>query len=241
MTTIDQPDLTNKTVVVLGGTGNLGVEITRSFLAAGARVIVPSRNAGKLAELRRDVGDLDSRFQGFEGEVTSSPGADAFAAHLADSGTAVDHVVAALGGFFYGKPLWEVSDQEWDDYFLEVIRTHISGARVLAPLLPPEGSYTILNGATASHSALTSPMNVLGSAQLGLRAALSADLGDRTRVNTLALGAVLTRVRTEGPDNALRATDIGKLCVGIATSRITGEDVVVHTRDELDGVLNSRT
>lgn len=110
---------------------------------------------------------------------------------------------------------------------------------MLAPRLAANGSYTILNGATTNDQALTSPMNILGSAQLGLRAALSADLGDRGRVNTLSLGPVISQARPHGPAGGLRDTDIGQLAVAIATSQLSGADMTVHSRDGLTSVFES--
>jgi NAD(P)-dependent dehydrogenase (short-subunit alcohol dehydrogenase family) len=72
---MDQAQLSGYTVLVAGGTGNVGTHLTRELLLAGARVVVPSRSAGKLARLSGALdAPLGERLVGIEGNVTTPTG-----------------------------------------------------------------------------------------------------------------------------------------------------------------------
>ena len=86
--------LTDKTVVVPGGTGNVGEGIVRQFLRAGARVIVPSRSESRLNDLRGYLGTDVDRLVGVTAAYGTFDEADTFAESLGQ----IDHVVTSVGG-----------------------------------------------------------------------------------------------------------------------------------------------
>lgn len=55
----NQFDLTNKTVVITGATGGIGKGITLSMAEAGAKLVLLARNESKLAELKRELSDVE--------------------------------------------------------------------------------------------------------------------------------------------------------------------------------------
>lgn len=54
---VEHPDLSGRRVLVAGGTGGVGEGVVRRYLAAGAKVIVPTRTAQRGEQFRRLLGD----------------------------------------------------------------------------------------------------------------------------------------------------------------------------------------
>jgi NAD(P)-dependent dehydrogenase (short-subunit alcohol dehydrogenase family) len=81
---------TQGTVVVVGGTSGLGLEIARHYAASGSDVVLTGRDAGRAAEIARQVG---GRTSGIAVELTEPTG---IAAQLADVGLVRYLVIAAV-------------------------------------------------------------------------------------------------------------------------------------------------
>ena len=84
--------LTDKTLVVMGGTSGIGLATAHAAVKAGARVIVAGRHQDKLALAVAGLGDTA------RGESVDAADRDALDAFFARTGD-IDHlVVAAAGG-----------------------------------------------------------------------------------------------------------------------------------------------
>ena len=59
-TTADIPDLSNRTAVVTGANGGLGLETARALAAAGAHVVMAVRDQDKAAAAVADINDTVS-------------------------------------------------------------------------------------------------------------------------------------------------------------------------------------
>lgn len=86
-------DLTNKVAIVTGGYGGIGLETTRAFLSAGAKVIVPARDPEKATNALRSMPGAV-----VEALDLMDPGSiDAFAGWFLDSGQALHILVNNAG------------------------------------------------------------------------------------------------------------------------------------------------
>jgi len=84
-------DLSGKTAIVTGGSAGIGLETTRAFASAGARVIVPARNVEKA---RAALGEL-ARVEPME--LTDPASVAAFAERFLATGQALDLLVNNAG------------------------------------------------------------------------------------------------------------------------------------------------
>lgn len=217
---ITLPDLTGRRVVVLGGTGGVGAGIVRAWLAAGASVVVPSRTQARLDELRSELGSDAERIEGIVGDYTSFEGALTMAERIGRESPVTD-VIASLGRWWHGGPLWEITDEVWRSAFVEPTTAHEANVRAWIPELPTDGSYQVILGTAAFEPVPGSAVKNMEAAALAMmRDVLAAEAGDQRRVFGLVLGTVDTRFRD--PDAAdpswIAPATVGALTAGIAAS-----------------------
>jgi NAD(P)-dependent dehydrogenase (short-subunit alcohol dehydrogenase family) len=211
------PILENKTILVAGGTGEVGEGIVRQLLRAGANVIVPGRSADKLAQLRSRL-EPDAKAEADNAATATATAAAAAAAAVSRLTTitapnfatpqaaervkteiinrfnGLDGVVASLGGWWQGQSITEVSPQLWHDLFDQGLNAHFIVARTFLPLLYQRAggsSYTLINGGGALQAiAGAGPVVISAAAQLRLGEVLAAEAarsGLPTRINNLVL------------------------------------------------------
>jgi NAD(P)-dependent dehydrogenase (short-subunit alcohol dehydrogenase family) len=227
-------------VVVPGGTGNVGEGIARAFLEAGATVVVPSRSKERLAELAERVGaELAPRLHGIPAGYATFAEADELAERIGAEHGRIDHVVPSIGGWWMGKALWQTSEAEWQQYFVDTATAHLAVARTFVPRLEPGGSFTIISGFSAQRPYPSAGIvSMQGAALLMMREVLSAELNGQRRVNDLVLGPIITRSRPNGSPEWLTADHVGQAAVLVAkTPTIHDEHIILDTRTELAQLL----
>src|SRR3954452_18418880 len=113
-------NLSGRRVVVPGGTGAVGEGVVRAYLAAGADVVVPTRTQQRADEFRRVVGEASASAGHLHLVVHDYPsfaGSEELAAEMQSRLGGIDDVVAPIGGWWAGKPLWEIGATDWQDAF----------------------------------------------------------------------------------------------------------------------------
>jgi 3-oxoacyl-[acyl-carrier protein] reductase len=203
--------LAGRVYLVTGGTSGLGLATAEALVAEGARVVVSSRDPGRVEATARALGDaavgvaVDNADPGAPERLTTAA-LDAFGR--------VDGALVSVGGPPPGT-VTQVSDEAWRQAFDSVFLGAVRLARHLAPLLDVATGRED-GGAVAfvlSSSAKT-PIPRL-SVSNGLRAGLAMltkdladELGPRgTRVLSLIPGRILTArtLELEGGDPSARA------------------------------------
>ncbi|PJJ45709.1 NAD(P)-dependent dehydrogenase (short-subunit alcohol dehydrogenase family) [Glutamicibacter mysorens] len=192
-----RPDLSARRVVIIGGTGRVGEGIVSAWLRDGAEVVVPTRAESRGAELREYLADVDSqRLHLAIGEYTSFATAQAMAESITSQYGPVTDVIASIGGWWQGKPLWEVTEDEWQHFNQDLSTAHVANIRAWLPILPSTGSYHLILGGSASKPVPGS--SIISMEQAGLlmmHRVLTAEAGDQRRVFAHELGPVATRQR----------------------------------------------
>ena len=204
--------------------------MVRGLLAAGARVIVPTRMAaspahglhGAAGSAGADGGTGGGAPTGVQRTVTVRTWEDPVELHAvaAEPGWAPDAVVASVGGWWIGTELMDLSPAAWR----ELVENHLTGhflvARALAPLIAGavDAAYVALNGAAAREPmALSGPVSVAGAGQTMLMDVLRREsIGRTVRFHELlVLAAVagddrnLTPAPTVAPGAASPTVQVG--------------------------------
>src|SRR5919204_4968676 len=129
------PLLQDRVAVITGGTGALGRAVSHLFVAEGARVAVPYRNAADAQALRAELGTRADALLAERVDATDAAaltrfidGAVAVCGHL-------DALVNVIGGFAGGRPLYETDEATWDHMLDLNLRTVYLACHAAVPHL----------------------------------------------------------------------------------------------------------
>lgn len=231
-----------KTVVIAGGAGDIGEEITRRFLRAGYNVVVPSRSKSKLDQLMRALDDVNTEnLLTVVTDVNLEEGSAALVEQTLARFLAVDGVVAALGNWHMGGTLDQFSLAEWSQIVQGGITSHFAIARSFIPLLRTreDSFYIFVNGGAALAPIPNSgPVSVVAAAQAMIKNVL-AEENRHTKVRVIALminAMVKTRASLENPYASLPAKDVASFLLWLASdeaAHLAGQTVPFAQASEL--------
>jgi NAD(P)-dependent dehydrogenase (short-subunit alcohol dehydrogenase family) len=125
----------NKIVLVTGGTGGLGREVSIAFLEAGATVVVTYRNAEEFAALLAAAEKIGATPpSGVSVDVTDIAAVDKFVAELVTKHGRLDILVNTVGGYAGGESLWDTNPRLFD----QMLQLNLRAGYVLARSVVPQ-------------------------------------------------------------------------------------------------------
>ena len=233
------PDLSGRHVLIPGGTGGVGEGAVRAYLAAGADVVVPTRSQERADEFRRLLGDAATgRLHLVVHDYTTFAGAAELVATMEERLGSVDDVVAPIGGWWAGKRLWEIDENDWQDALVRLATTHMAVVRAALPRMKPDGAYSLIVGASASTPIPGSGLvSMEQAALLMMQQVLAAELGAEKRVFALVLGPVRTRAAGNGAADWITADQVGAVAVAASASTIGGREIRLRNQAEFTQAL----
>ncbi len=220
-------DLRTRTVLVIGGTGNVGEGIVARLLASGADVVVTTRRPQTAAEV------LGEGVRVVEGSFGTADEATATRTALSRAGVALTDVVASIGSWWSGDPVGGLDPAEFDTVIAGRMGAHFHAVNTLLPTLTGDSpTYTFLNGGAALRPVAGSGLVSISSAgQLMLGQVVAAEQADGpvTVTTIVADTPILTRSRPAGEAGWISADDIGDVCVAVVGGAKLGP--VLHLAD----------
>lgn len=126
---MDKRSLDNRRVVIIGGTGGLGLSAAKACVAAGARVLVTGRPDGQ-HKMAADILGANGRVLGLDAR-DSAAADEAMAQAVAFLG-AVDglyHVAGGSGRSWGDGPLHEITDTGWEETIRENLTSLMNSSR----------------------------------------------------------------------------------------------------------------
>ena len=140
-------DLENVSALILGDGGELGAELLRTFVAAGATVIAPRNDQPGLGEAD-DIVFIDTPSLDSDQDCLSE--AEHLRNAIDDRADQLDAVVTLQGGRWLGEDLTDVSMETWHRALQDGLTVPFARAQALLPLLGAStASYTVLNSPLA--------------------------------------------------------------------------------------------
>jgi NAD(P)-dependent dehydrogenase (short-subunit alcohol dehydrogenase family) len=125
----------DKTVLVAGGTGGLGREVTMAFLGAGAKVAVTYRSAEEFAAVVSAAQRIGAPPpSGVSLDVTDAQAVRKFVAEIVAKHGALDILVNTVGGYAGGTNLWEVDAGTYG----KMLQLNLQAGFVLAQAVVPQ-------------------------------------------------------------------------------------------------------
>ncbi len=125
----------DKIVLVAGGTGGLGREVTMAFLEAGATLVVTYRVAEEFAALAsaaQRIGAVPPA--GVSLDVTDAEAVEKAIAEIVAKHGRLDVLVNTVGGYAGGTNLWEVDPRTYD----KMLQLNLKAGFVLARAVVPQ-------------------------------------------------------------------------------------------------------
>jgi 3-oxoacyl-[acyl-carrier protein] reductase len=217
----------------------VGEGAVRAYLAAGADVVVPTRTEQRVDEFRRVLGDAATdRLHLFAHDYSTFEGAESLAATMQKRLGGIDDVVAPIGGWWAGKRLWEIGENDWNAAFTGLATTHMAVARAVTPRLTGRGAYAVVVGESAVYPVPGSGLvSMEQAAVLMMQKVLAAEAGERRRIHAFVLGPVRTRL-TPGEPTLVSADQIGAVAVALSdTPSEASREVSLRTSAEAEQIL----
>ncbi len=185
--------LNDMRVLVIGGGSGIGRGVAKGAMQEGAKVVIASRDAKKIAEAAKAIGATSAAI-----DVRDE---DNVARFFQDNG-AFDHI-AFTAGDWEGIAPGALADLDLAKA-AERLTTRFWGAVAVAKhgatRLPPGGSYTITNGMLASRPMKGMPIVTAGACAVeGLALGLAVDLAP-VRVNCVCPGLIETEMWGHFPE-----------------------------------------
>lgn len=225
-------DLTGRRVLIPGGTGAVGEGAVRAYLAAGADVVVPTRTQERADEYGRILGAAATEHLHLVvHDYTSFAGAEALVAQMVLSFGGIDDVVAPIGGWWAGKKLWEIDENDWQGAFVGLAGAHMAIARAALPRMSAVGAYTVIVGDSATLPVPGSGLvSMEQAAVLMMQRVLDAETEGKRRVFALMLGPVSTRHITQP---GITAEQVGAVAVEVSAAP-SAAGTVIPLHDDVD-------
>lgn len=179
--------LTNKRIVIIGGSSGIGLETAKLAVEQGAEVIIAGRSEEKLQSAKDEIG---SGVTAYSLDFTIEQEVQAFF----DKIGSLDSLVVTAGIATYGNFL-QTETAEARDLFDGKFWGQYHAAKYAAPLLPEDGSITLFSGVIAFKAMEgASALGAVNAAISNLGPSLALELAP-IRVNVVSPGIIDTPSR----------------------------------------------
>lgn len=218
--------VSNKIVLVAGGTGGLGRAVSLAFLREGATVAVTWRNQKEFAALESAAAGRSAQLAGFNVDVTDAGATVDLVSQIRSRFKRLDVLVNTVGGYAGGTPLWQLEPEVFERQLDLNLRATYALAKAAAPCMIAQKSGAIVNIASKAawdHAAGASAYAASKAAAVALIDSLAADLvGTGVRANSVLPSIIDTEANRKAMPNAdfskwPKAEDIASVILFLAS------------------------
>ena len=235
------PGLSGKAIVVAGGTGTVGRYLVRATLEAGATVIVPSRNRGKVDALASDMSDDQrARLSCIIGDITDP----ADGARILREAGRTDGVIASIGRWVAAEDVLDAPVADFQRAIANYPVAHFAAAKVLLPAVEATGgAYVAINGSLAYEldGPGTGLVGIAGATQAMLYRTLMHERAHRgARINEIVIYSAFGRGNDDA--NEVKGEDVGAVAAFLLSDRgaaVRARIIHLRTRKDVTSVQDA--
>jgi len=107
-------DFEGKTVLITGGTGALGREVSLSFLKSNAVAAITHVTDKELPQLESTLGDLMKKVMLIKADIGDEEQVEKTVSDIVKKNGRIDILINVVGGYLGGKKVAEMTGKEWD-------------------------------------------------------------------------------------------------------------------------------
>lgn len=182
--------LTNRRVVIIGGSSGMGLTTARAAAAAGAAVTIASSSQSRLDAALASLAGLPGTCQGAVADTRSEASLAALFAQVGE----LDHLSFTAGDTAAPRPLSGLSLDEARQGFEVRFWGAVAAVRQAAPRIRPGGSIVLTSGTVGVRPVPGAALAASGAAAVeGLTRGLAVELAP-VRVNAVRPGAIRTPI-----------------------------------------------
>jgi NAD(P)-dependent dehydrogenase (short-subunit alcohol dehydrogenase family) len=214
-------DMTDRTVIVTGGSRGIGLALAEGFVLAGARVVVASRKADACEEAATHLRDIGG----------TAIGVPAHAGSVDDLDTLVERTVAEFGGIdvvvnnaanALAQPLGDMTVDAWAKSNDVNVRGPVFLAQKALPHLKESKHAAVLNMVSVGAFTFAPGLSIYAAgkaAMMSFTRSMAAEfVGHGIRVNAIAPGPVDTDMMRKNPKEAIEHMVGGTLMKRLASA-----------------------
>ncbi|MBC7813881.1 MAG: SDR family oxidoreductase [Burkholderiales bacterium] len=219
--------LENKNAIVYGAGGAVGGAVARAFAREGAKVFLAGRTLTKLDAVTKDITSAGGAAETAQVDALDEQAVENYVKTIADKAGSIDISFNAVGiEASLGKPIAEMSAEDFDKPLAQMIRTQFVTAKAAAQHMIPQGSGVILT-ITSPHGRLPAPnfgpVDAIQASIEGFCRQLAAELGPQ--------GIRVICIRSAGSPDSPSMAEVGRMMA--ETSDMSKEEMQAKANEGL--------
>jgi len=116
-------DFAEKVVLVTGGTGGLGTEVSLAFLRANASLAITYNSDNSLQRFDSKLGNLSKNVFPIKKDLRKEENVQSLVSDIVKKFGKIDVLTNVIGGYIAGKPVTEIDEKEWDEMMALNLKT----------------------------------------------------------------------------------------------------------------------
>jgi NAD(P)-dependent dehydrogenase (short-subunit alcohol dehydrogenase family) len=204
---MDSCDFKGRVALITGGAGGIGMAVARRFTARGAAVVLADIKQNAAEQAAAELAREGHKAEGLAGDVSRPDQAEDLVRRALDAFGRIDILVNNAGYMGRTAPLWELTDEDWQNVMDVDLSSVFYMSRAVIPHMRERGSGNIINVSSIAGKEGTPQLIPYSVAKAGIIAFTKA-LGKEViregiRVNCVAPAIVETPLLDQLPKEAV--------------------------------------